>query len=516
MTFLLEPVPNKEAADFIRNKPAVSRAVFDRLLPELKARAFAVTGIEDATVLQGLRDRIAELPEGGNWEEIKADLIENISPFLAKGDSPEEQEAAQIAATRRAELLLRLHGFQAYSAAAYQVMDAQRDVMPYWMYRSMGDEKVRDTHAALNGKVLPAGSKFWEKHYPPWEWGCRCQVIPMMEEDVEEIRAEEADKPLEERRVMEGAALLQIEEEGRLVSGPNQIYDLRTPIERGQPGGFEWSPADLRIPLAGLRERYDAETFAKFEEWARGTDVPGQARTVWEWLSGIVRAQSTASEPTSGNVSLRAEVKSAQSLSGDIDDILARELPPDLKSKQIMDLLALPNELASDLVFSNQSTTAAEIEGLNFVRRITARSVLSGSPLLIKRRRGRAAADVSGRFIDGKHMNAETVAHEIGHIIEARNPEALKRSLDFRARRAPGETPRWIGRGYGRREIAVKDEWVSRGGSLYSGKVYRASGTDYATEILSMGLSRLIRDAAKFAAEDRDYFDFVVDSLRLF
>jgi SPP1 gp7 family putative phage head morphogenesis protein len=289
MSFLLDPVPHKEAADFIKSKPAVSRAVFDRLLPELKARAFTVTGIEDATVLQGIRDRIAELPAGGNWEDIKEDLAENISPFLAKGDTPEDAERAQIAATRRAELLLRLHGFQAYSAAAYQVMDAQRDVFPYWQYKSMSDSKVRDTHAALNGVVLPANAKFWERHYPPWEWGCRCQVVPLMEEDVEEIREAEAGKPLEERKVLEGEALRQIEERGQYVAGPNQIYDLRTPIEKGKPGAFEWSPADLRIPIDGLRERYDAETFAQFETWARGTKISAN-RSVWQWMEKTLPA----------------------------------------------------------------------------------------------------------------------------------------------------------------------------------------------------------------------------------
>lgn len=286
MSFLLDPVPHKEAVVFIKNKPAVSRAVFDRLLPELKARAFTVTGIEDATVLQGIRDHIAELPAGGNWEDIKEDLVENISPFLAKGDTPEDAERAQIAATRRAELLLRLHGFQAYSAAAYQVMDAQRDVFPYWQYKSMNDSKVRDTHAALNGVVLPANAKFWERHYPPFEWGCRCQVVPLMEEDVEEIREAEAGKPLEERKVLEGEALRQLEENSQLVAGPNQIYDLRTPIEKGKPGAFEWSPKDLRIPLDGLRERYDAETFAKFEEWSKGTALNVTGETLWDWASG--------------------------------------------------------------------------------------------------------------------------------------------------------------------------------------------------------------------------------------
>ena len=37
--FFFAPTPNKEAAAFIASKPLVSRAVFAKLLPELKARA---------------------------------------------------------------------------------------------------------------------------------------------------------------------------------------------------------------------------------------------------------------------------------------------------------------------------------------------------------------------------------------------------------------------------------------------------------------------------------------------
>lgn len=282
---LLKPAPHKEAAKFIQDKPAVTRAVFNELLPELQARAFTVTGIESANVLQDIRDRIADLPLGGNWDEIKAELAEKISPFLTSDEGdPEAKAKGKAKAERRAELLIRLHGFQAYSASAYRVMDRQRDVFPFWMYRSMGDGKVRDSHAALNGKILPSTSPFWQKHYPPWEWACRCQAVPMMEADVDEIRDAEKDRPVEERRVMEGAALESVEQRGTLVSGPNKIHDLRTPSEKGKPGGFEWSPGDLTLTPDQLRSRYSPEIWTKFEAWAKAAKL-SKNRTVWDWMN---------------------------------------------------------------------------------------------------------------------------------------------------------------------------------------------------------------------------------------
>ena len=41
-------------------------------------------------------------------------------------------------------------------------------------YRTAGDERVREEHAALDGITLPPTDPFWTKYYPPNGWGCRC------------------------------------------------------------------------------------------------------------------------------------------------------------------------------------------------------------------------------------------------------------------------------------------------------------------------------------------------------
>lgn len=262
---------------------ATSRAVFSQLLPELQARAFLVTGIEDFDTLQRIRDEIAALPAGANWDDVKTRVIDEISPFFIDDTAdPDEQEKQRYGAERRAELLLRTHGHQAYAATSYRVMDQQRDVFPYWQYASMGDGKVRDTHRALDGIVLPADSTFWQEHYPPWEFGCRCVVIPLDEEDVAEIRDAEADKPITDRSVLEGRMLDELEQSNRLVrgSGVNEIYNVAL-----KPGGYRWNPGDLRIPVETLRDRYDAPTWRAFQTWAQITVVPAMESTLWSWMN---------------------------------------------------------------------------------------------------------------------------------------------------------------------------------------------------------------------------------------
>jgi hypothetical protein len=108
-------------------------------------------------------------------------------------------------------------------------------------------------------------------------------------------------------------------------------------------------------------------------------------------------------------------------------------------------------------------------------------------------------------------------AHEIVHGIEANHPEVLNKCRAFLAHRATGENPVPLKQldpdgNYRDWEMAYEDEWVARGGRVYSGKVYPEGYN--ATEILSTGIERLHRNPALFLATDPEYFSFVVNTLR--
>ena len=85
---LFGPVPHDEAVDFIKSKPVVSRQVFDGLLPELKARAFTVSGIEGANVLQACAIASRTRPPA-LWDDVKLDVADDISPFLVDLNAPQ-------------------------------------------------------------------------------------------------------------------------------------------------------------------------------------------------------------------------------------------------------------------------------------------------------------------------------------------------------------------------------------------------------------------------------------------
>ena len=292
--FLFGPTPHDEAIAFLKDKPVVSRQVFNKLLPELKARAFVITGVAAADVVQSVRDRIADLPAGVPWDKIKKDLVNDLHPFLADDSDPDNR----IAAERRAELLLRTHGFQAYQAAAYDVQERQKDVFPYRQYHSMGDDHVRPTHKALDGVVLPVDHEFWKTHFPPWEWGCRCQVISLSQDDHDDIAKADKKRNPDNRCILDDHALRELTTTRRLVRN-GVTFNMTSPAEENKPGAFQWHPGDLHLSVDELKSRYDATTWAGFETWAKAHSLSQETKTtVWEWLNGApVEAGTPAPVP---------------------------------------------------------------------------------------------------------------------------------------------------------------------------------------------------------------------------
>ena len=187
----IETFPNEAAADYIRGKAVADPKNFGKLPDQLKQRAFTAAGIEQLDVVKRIRDAVAKLPQGASWDEAKKEIAGLMSTYTG-GDMK--------AARARAEHTLRTQGFQAYSVARHQQQMSTVGSHPYWMYETVGDNRVRAGHAALDGKVLRADDPWWKTHYPPWDWGCRCVVIALDEEDAQEFGiSEHNDMPTPER-----------------------------------------------------------------------------------------------------------------------------------------------------------------------------------------------------------------------------------------------------------------------------------------------------------------------------
>lgn len=171
----LKPLPMEEAQQFWRDKISLSPGQFQRLSDEAKTRAFAVSGIakggELSTVFQALQRGI---DEGTSFSDFKRDCA---GIFEKRGWTGMR--------AWRVDNIFRTNIQMAYNVGRYRQMMDVRESRPFWRYSAVNDSRTRPTHAALNGKVFPADSPFWDTWYPPNGFRCRCGVVTLSRPEVE-------------------------------------------------------------------------------------------------------------------------------------------------------------------------------------------------------------------------------------------------------------------------------------------------------------------------------------------
>lgn len=59
-------------------------------------------------------------------------------------------------------------------------------------YRTAGDDRVREEHAALDGVTLPPSDPFWNHYLPPNGWNCRCTTVQVRRGKYPQSNSEEA------------------------------------------------------------------------------------------------------------------------------------------------------------------------------------------------------------------------------------------------------------------------------------------------------------------------------------
>ena len=96
-----------------------------------------------------------------------------------------------------------------------------------YKYVTVGDDRVRDEHAALEGTTAPKDDPIWQTIWPPNGWACRCQTIMIFEE----------------RKTVRPEPVVDVE--GRaVVPGPDKGFNFN-PGTVLQPGG-----GSVRVPGA--------------------------------------------------------------------------------------------------------------------------------------------------------------------------------------------------------------------------------------------------------------------------
>lgn len=69
----------------------------------------------------------------------------------------------------------------AQASRQWKGYEKNADLFPNLKYMTVADDRVRHDHDKLHGIIKPVNDPFWNTHYPPNGWRCRCYVKPTTE-----------------------------------------------------------------------------------------------------------------------------------------------------------------------------------------------------------------------------------------------------------------------------------------------------------------------------------------------
>lgn len=75
---------------------------------------------------------------------------------------------------------------QCVQSERYLKMYADRDLYPYWQWRGRMDNREREAHVEMEGKIFHIGDPAGDKCFAPADWNCRCDSEPVDDDYLEE------------------------------------------------------------------------------------------------------------------------------------------------------------------------------------------------------------------------------------------------------------------------------------------------------------------------------------------
>ena len=157
---------DKGSAEIARDIPAV-----------IRARAFFSARVAEAHILE----RFREISDRYSSGEISRDEARHLLRQFAGNEGKDDgtRSLRNLASTARLNLILDQNAKMARAVGQYEAMHrpANLQMFPYVIYRaSVGSKHPRGSHGQFNGKVIAKDDPWLKTHWPPWEFGCNCDL----------------------------------------------------------------------------------------------------------------------------------------------------------------------------------------------------------------------------------------------------------------------------------------------------------------------------------------------------
>ena len=197
-----DPVDFEQAFSFFRGRVAMSREAADQLTLEARQRAFWVSHIAEADVIQDVYGSLERaLTDGTTFEQFQDDVAADLlTRWVDDKRVPNP--------LWRLETIFRTNLQTAYGAGRLEQLNdaAILRARPYWMYDALIDGRTSSICQEFSGTILPADSPWWFSRFPPNHYNCRSSVRSLTQSQVDArggiTQTPTADNPNSDWRVM--------------------------------------------------------------------------------------------------------------------------------------------------------------------------------------------------------------------------------------------------------------------------------------------------------------------------
>jgi phage gp29-like protein len=167
-------MPYADALSYFKSKTPVPKTIFEKLSAAAKARSFTVAGLASEHALSIAQSELGNAIANGT----------SLKDFAAALATRFESAGFTALNPSHVETVFRTNLVSAYNVGRKAEM-SQPDALkmrPYWVIRTVKDDRQRDTHGAVDGWVLRATDPFWKNTGgPPWGFNCRCRLSTIRE-----------------------------------------------------------------------------------------------------------------------------------------------------------------------------------------------------------------------------------------------------------------------------------------------------------------------------------------------
>lgn len=166
----------QEAVDYFRQKVNLPSQRWDDIRHGQHARAFIAAGVMRGDVLAEIRQAVdAAIAGGETLDDFRKRFQKIIGTHGWPGGAGNENDKRRA---WRTSVIYHTNLRTAYMAGRWETLKH----FPYLEYQHNTLENFRVDHKAWDGKIIATSDPWWQTHYPPNGWGCRCTATGVSEQ----------------------------------------------------------------------------------------------------------------------------------------------------------------------------------------------------------------------------------------------------------------------------------------------------------------------------------------------